>query len=144
MQSKSVLDFWFQELTPADWWRKSEELDNTIAKRFGDFHQAAVNGELADWRQSADAETAAKGRLAEVIVLDQFSRNIYRDQPQAFAWDGMALVLAQEAISLGLDQALPIEQRSFLISFMHSESAMIRELPKLFRKRAWKAITSLS
>ncbi len=119
---QSVLEFWFEELTPAQWWQKSKALDDEIRRRFGDLHRRACLGELFGWR------TRATGRLAEIIVLDQFSRNIYRDRPEAFAADGMALVLAQEAISAGAEQALTAEQRLFLyMPFMHSESLKIHE-----------------
>ncbi|MEX0337228.1 DUF924 family protein [Vibrio tubiashii] len=117
-----VLDFWFNELEPKDWFVSSSELDKTITFRFGDLLKSAAQSELFTWRDSA------KGRLAEVIVLDQFSRNIYRNTPKAFAQDPLALALAQEAISLGLDQELETKQRSFLyMPFMHSESAIIHQ-----------------
>ncbi len=69
-------------------------------------------------------------------MLDQFSRNIYRDQPESFAYDGLALALSQEAISLQLDAQLNPEQRSFLyMPFMHSESKLIHEFAlKLFQR----------
>ena len=70
---QEVLDFWFVECEPADWFKKSEEFDNEIRSRFLETYEAIVNGETADWRRSA------KGRLAEIIVLDQFSRNMFRD-----------------------------------------------------------------
>ena len=72
----------------------------------------------------------------EIIVLDQFSRNLFRDSPQAFAQDSLALALAQEAISLNLDQQLSPEQRAFLyMPFMHSESKLIHEFAlKLFQR----------
>ena len=119
--SKSdVLKFWFDELTPKQWFTKDLELDLSINRRFGQVLKQACAGELASWRSSAE------GRLAEVIVLDQFSRNIHRDTPAAFSADGMALILAQEAINLGFDQQLRPEQRAFLyMPYMHSESAMI-------------------
>merc|ERR1711939_713262 len=88
-----VLEFWFGELRPAQWWQKDPALDGLIHSRFGDLHERAVRGELMNWRANA------LGRLAEIIVLDQFSRNIWRDTPRAFASDGMALVLAQEAVA---------------------------------------------
>lgn len=76
----------------------------------------------------------AEGRLAEIIVLDQLSRNLYRNSPLAFAQDALALALAQEAITLKLDAALPPIQRSFLyMPFMHSESKLIHQYAlKLF------------
>ncbi len=121
-QAQAILDFWFKELEPKDWWRKSHQLDSTIARRFGAIHRSACAGECEEWR----AEPL--GRLAEVIVLDQFSRNIYRDRPESFAADGIALVLAQEAISAGADQSLDANQKAFLyLPFMHSESSLIHE-----------------
>lgn len=118
----NVLNFWFNELKPAMWWKKDAALDRRIAERFGDVHAQATRGELFNWRSSA------QGRLAEIIVLDQFSRNIFRDRPEAFAWDGMALVLAQEALCAGADQGLSVDQCAFMyMPFMHSESLVIHE-----------------
>lgn len=117
-----VLNFWFNELEPKDWFVSSSELDKAITSRFEDLLNSAAQSELFAWRDSS------QGRLAEVIVLDQFSRNIYRNTPKAFAQDPLALALAQEAISLGLDQELEAKQRSFLyMPFMHSESAIIHQ-----------------
>ncbi|MDA8523571.1 DUF924 family protein [Acidovorax sp. NCPPB 4044] len=123
-----VLHFWFDQSTPAQWFQKDGAFDDAIRERFGALHAHAVQGELWDWRGDAP------GRLAEVIVLDQFSRNLLRGQAGAFAHDGMALVLAQEAIAQGLDGALPPERRAFLyMPFMHSESARIQaESVRLF------------
>jgi uncharacterized protein (DUF924 family) len=78
---------------------------------------------LFEWRATPE------GRLAEIIVLDQFSRNLFRDSPLAFASDDMALVLAQEAVRTGADQALPQQQRLFLyMPYMHSESRRIHAI----------------
>jgi uncharacterized protein (DUF924 family) len=119
---QDILDFWFTQTQPAQWWKADPAFDALIAQRFGDLCARAAQAELAGWR----AEPA--GRLAEVLVLDQFSRNIHRGTPQAFAQDGMALVLAQEAVACGADQALPAEQRGFLyMPFMHSESRAVHE-----------------
>lgn len=75
-----------------------------------------------EWRGNA------AGRLAEVIVLDQFSRNIFRDQPESFASDPLALALAQEAIAAGALAELPLEEKKFLLMpYMHSESRRIHE-----------------
>ena len=124
-----VLTFWFDELAPAQWWRVDPELDDAIRRRFGATHRAAGAGELHEWR------AAPVGRLAEVIVLDQFSRNMHRGTPLAFACDAMALVLAQEAMRQGADLALPATRRAFLyLPFMHSESAVIHaQAERLFQ-----------
>ncbi len=126
---QGVLEFWFERLQPADWFKKSAELDALIHAEFADCHHAATSGELFVWRQTP------AGRLAEVIVLDQFSRNLYRDCATAFAFDGMALVLAQEALACGADQQLSEVQRAFLyMPYMHSESRLIqRDSLQLFR-----------
>lgn len=119
---RDIITFWFTEMEPGAWTQKIPELDEQMRQRFSDVHQQAVQGELWHWR-GADL-----GRLAEIIVLDQFSRNMWRDTPEAFAADGMALVLAQEAITGGTHQRLPVEQRLFLyMPFMHSESLTIHE-----------------
>ena len=123
MKADDVINFWFSELKPQDWWRKSETLDGTIRDRFASCHEQARALELWAWR-----ETPA-GRLAEIIVLDQFSRNMFRDDPRAFAQDGIALALAQEAVAAGHDQKLPKDQRAFLyMPYMHSESMKVHEV----------------
>lgn len=117
---KEILEFWFNELEPKMWWVKDEVLDSRIRGRFMELHTQAMRGELYSWR------AGARSSLAEIIVLDQFSRNMFRDTPQAFASDPLALALAQNAIEKGFDKELEKEQRSFMyIPFMHSESAMI-------------------
>lgn len=119
---EEVLHFWFSELTPDDWWKKSDELDRLIEKRFLRVHQAATRGELFHWRNNAE------GRLAEIIVLDQFSRNIYRGRPDSFSFDSLALILSQEAVLSGADAFLSPEKKAFLyMPYMHSESAVIHE-----------------
>ena len=119
---QEVLDFWFNDIEPKRWFQKDIDFDNKILTRFGKLHRQAVQGELSSWRYSA------KSALAEIILLDQFSRNIYRDQPESFVADPMALALAQVAISKGFDQELTQTERSFLyMPFMHSESAVIHE-----------------
>ncbi len=120
---KAVLDFWFKEIAPKQWWAKSEALDRQIASRFGATHRAAAGCELHRWRKTAS------GRLAEILVLDQFSRNIYRDDHRAFACDPLALALAQEAVALGADQEMEVGQRAFIyLPYMHSESPLIHTL----------------
>ena len=117
-----VLRFWFDETRPAQWWRADPAFDQTVRDRFATVHRAALRGELSEWRAQPD------GRLAEVVVLDQFSRNLHRGTALAFAADAMALVLAQEAVAGGHDQALPPQRRLFLyMPYMHSESARVHE-----------------
>lgn len=117
-----VLTFWYEELEPMQWFRKDPELDKEIEERFGATQRAASLGELADWRRTAE------GRLAEIIVLDQFSRNIFRARPEAFANDITALVLAQEAVRIGADRQVVMERRMFFyMPFMHSESRLVHE-----------------
>ena len=130
MQAQDILDFWFDPDHRSLWFAKSDEFDAKIRERFQTIHHQAIQAELWSWRKTAE------GRLAEIIVLDQFSRNLYRDQPQAFAHDSMALMLAQEAISLQLDAQLSPDHRSFLyMPFMHSESKLMHEFAlKLFQR----------
>ena len=118
-----VLAFWFQEIDPSSWWEKDPELDAAICARFGDLHRRAAVCELHAWRDTP------QGRLAEIIVLDQFSRNIYRDTAAAFASDPLALALAQTAVDSGADEQLHGEHRSFLyMPYMHSESIAIHDV----------------
>lgn len=120
--SAQVINFWFTELTPKHWFSKDDRLDHDIRTRFGPLLLAASRGELWRWRETPE------GRLAEILVLDQFSRNIHRDTPSAFSQDAVALVLAQEAVVAGADQALTVAQRAFLyMPYMHSESLVIHD-----------------
>lgn len=123
VDAEAVLHFWFVELEPRDWWRKDPELDQRIASRFGALLETAASGALAAWRGTA------RGRLAEIIVLDQFSRNIHRGSAEAFANDALALRLAEEAVAAGADLELPVEERRFVyMPYMHSESAAVHEV----------------
>lgn len=130
MNYQDILNFWFSPETQPNWFAKSDEFDQSLKEKFGDILEQASKTELWSWRKNAD------GRLAEILVLDQFSRNIFRDTPRAFTQDSLALALAQEAISQGLDKQLSPEQRSFLyMPFMHSESKLIHEFAlKLFQR----------
>ena len=120
---QAILHFWFEEATAKQHFSKDAAFDETIRSRFGKLHAAASGCELFGWRATPE------GRLAEIIVLDQFSRNLYRDSPRAFACDGMALVLAQEAVRTKSDQALPVERRLFMyMPYMHSESRAIHAI----------------
>ncbi len=123
-----IYNFWFAEITPAQRWKVDAAFDDLIRSRFAQLHEQANRCELYTWRHEP------KGRLAEIIVLDQFSRNMFRGMPAAFASDNLALALAQEAVAVGADQALAAEERVFLyMPYMHSESKTIHEVAlKLF------------
>jgi len=129
---QEVLDFWFRELQPSQWWSVDPSLDALIRERFLTLHQQAARAELFEWRVSAH------GRLAEIIVLDQFSRNLFRGDAAAFAQDPMALVLAQEAVAAAAHEALTPTERGFLLlPYMHSESRAIHvEAERLYREHA--------
>jgi len=126
--SGDILHFWFNEIEPFAWWKKDTAFDQLVIERFSEIHAQATRCELQAWRNTPE------GRLAEIIVLDQFSRNMFRDSPMSFAYDPLALALAQEAVAAGADRALNSAQCAFLyIPYMHSESAVIhQEAVKLF------------
>jgi uncharacterized protein (DUF924 family) len=127
-----VLRFWFEETPPKSWWTVDAAFDRALEARFGGLLRQAAAGELYAWRAEA------RGRLAEIVVLDQFSRNIHRNTPLAFAQDAMALVLAQEAVAAGaLAQLPPIERAFLLLPYMHSESRLIHaQAETLYREHA--------
>lgn len=132
--ARAVLDFWFDKNNEAYWFEQNDRFDKQIQDKFGGIWEAAKQGECVTWRiaeSSLDGNssiTALAGRLAEIIVLDQFSRNLCRGQASAFAQDGMALALTQEAIQQPYFDTLPMQWRRFIIiPFMHSESAMIHK-----------------
>jgi len=118
-----IIEFWFNEIKPQSWWNKDPAFDQLIYDRFSMTHLAANQCELYSWRQTS------LGRLAEIIVLDQFSRNMYRDTPSAFACDPLALTLAQEAVHRDIHKELASSQQMFLLMpYMHSESKAIHEI----------------
>jgi len=132
--ARAVLDFWFDKDNEPYWFAKNDQFDQQIHDKFGTIWQAAKQGECVTWRNaevskdSNSSITALAGRLAEIIVLDQFSRNLHRGQACAFAQDNMAVVLAQEAVQQPHFDTLPMEWRQFIIMpFMHSESLWIHE-----------------
>jgi uncharacterized protein (DUF924 family) len=120
MQVQDILHFWFDELTDKQHFAKDAALDEMIHTRFGQTLEAAARCELFAWRATAE------GALAEIIVLDQFSRNVFRDTPHTFAQDALALALAQTMVSRGQDLSLtPVQQHFVYMPYMHSESPLI-------------------
>lgn len=128
MNYQHVIDFWFKEINPGQWWHQSDEFDSQIRERFSQLHTMASRCELYGWR------SVPLGRLAEIIVLDQFPRNMFRGTAQAFATDSLALALAQEAVAIRVDAELDSAKKAFLyMPFMHSESPLIHDVAvKLF------------
>lgn len=117
MKWNDVLTFWFTQHGPKDWFSVSAEFDNEIREKFSKIHQAITRNETASWRSDIH------GRLGEIIVLDQFSRNMFRGTPDAFASDNLALACAREIISAEAFLNLSPEERHMaLMPFMHSES----------------------
>ena len=120
--AQDVIRFWFDDHTMDDWFGGKPEFDALLAAEFAETHAAVARGEAWQWRQTPE------GRLAEIVVLDQFSRQLHRGAPEAFAQDKMALVLAQEAIATGATEAVPLERRMFFfMPFQHAESLVIQQ-----------------
>ncbi len=131
---KEILNFWFGDdlqnplQQSGKWWKKDPAFDREIKEKFEQDLQRAATGKLEAWKDTEE------NCLAFVILLDQFSRNIYRDTPKAFAQDPLALQASMEAIEKGLDQRIPLIPRTFLfLPLMHSEDvSMQRRCVELF------------
>lgn len=121
---RQVIDFWFRELTPAQWFRSGgPALDGTVRERFGTLLEQARAGRLDGWASTP------RGRLALILVLDQFSRHIHRGTPDAFASDEKARMLTQEGIAAEMDKPLTFSERHFFyIPLMHSEDPAVQAM----------------
>jgi uncharacterized protein (DUF924 family) len=119
----AVMDFWFgrhgdrgRDTPRRQWFEKSDAFDEQIRNRFGMLIPRAIAGELQAW--SAEPE----GAVAHILVLDQFTRNVYRGSAQAFAGDARALAAARALVEAGTDRKLPGVQRQFVyLPFEHAE-----------------------
>ena len=123
VRAKEVYDFWFNEENEDYWFEQNDAFDQEIRDRFYDTWNAARQGLLYDWRKTFE------GRLAEIIVLDQFSRNLHRGNALSYSQDTMSLILSQHAMQdpAFLDQSL--EKKNFvLLPWMHSESKAVQEI----------------
>ena len=118
---QAVLNFWFHEIEPKQWWIADPAFDALVKQRFLTLWQQAAAGELYGWRVNP------QGCLAEIIVLDQFSRNIHRGTPQAFAQDAMALALSQQAVAAGCLSALGMDERNF--GYLHFKVGFLKISP---------------
>ena len=126
MHFDEVLEFWFGTLDTSGhadaahtqrWWKKDSAFDDELRHRFAALHEGVANGQLDTWLP------LARGRLAYVIVLNQFSRNMFRGTPRMFAYDPLALRTAGDGIARGFDKSLVHDERDFLyMPFMHSEN----------------------
>ncbi|MDF1720890.1 MAG: DUF924 domain-containing protein [Minwuia sp.] len=117
-----VLSFWFEELTPKQHWTRDDAVDAAILDRFGTLNREAAAGACNAWQSSSD------GALALVIALDQFSRNLFRSSPKAFANDPKALAVASGAIDAGHDRVQPDTRRMFFyLPFEHAEDLATQE-----------------
>jgi uncharacterized protein (DUF924 family) len=117
-----VLDFWFVDHDETDWFGAKPEFDAELARTFTATHAWVAAGNAASWR------TSPSGRLAEIIVLDQFSRQLFRKRPEAFASDPLALRLARELVADGGDMKLEPRRRMFAyLPFMHCEDVTVHE-----------------
>jgi len=117
-----VLNFWFSDTARPLWFAATQEFDAAMRARFLVTYRAAADGALDAWEATPD------GALALAIVLDQFSLNMFRDRPDAFATEAAARGVADRAITREFDQAIPPEQQAFLyMPFMHSEDLADQE-----------------
>jgi uncharacterized protein (DUF924 family) len=112
-----VLNFWFQEIEPKQWWKKDVAFDKLIRDRFVNLFEEIKNGGYTNWLDSA------QGCLARIIVLDQFPRNMFREKAESFSTDHIALATAKHAISQQFDKNLNAQEKAFLyMPLMHSET----------------------
>jgi len=129
IHSQDVLDFWFlpigargHNMQRQEWWRKDEAFDRQIFQQFGDVIEQALAGSLRQWD-----DEGTQGTLARIIVLDQFTRNVFRGTPKAFAGDELALEAARRLDDSGANQTLPPAQRAFsFMPFEHAESLSLQ------------------
>ncbi len=119
---QAIINFWFAESEPKQWYVKDAGFDETIKSRFGGLVEDGLAGKLDNW-----GETPA-GCMALILLLDQFTRNIHRDKPKAFAGDPLALKISQKCRDRGyLDQADAHWRQFMLMPFMHSEDIRIHD-----------------
>jgi uncharacterized protein (DUF924 family) len=120
--AEDVLRFWFEELTPDDWFEKKDATDEAIGSRFAALHEA-LKASAASMSFDGPGEA-----LAAVLVFDQFPRNMFRGQARAFATDDMAAAIARKAVERGFDQQVPAQRRLFFyMPLMHAENLADQE-----------------
>lgn len=113
----NVLDFWFQETSPSQWFQRSDLFDREISERFYTDYNLASDGVYDGWKNEAE------GCLALCLLLDQFPRNMFRGSPMMFMTDEKALLIAKHAVAKGYDMMLaPLQRRFLYLPYEHSES----------------------
>jgi len=118
-----VIAFWFSEITPEHWFKKDDDFDAAIQERFGKAVTEALTGRLDHWANDAD------GCLALIVMLDQFTRNMFRHSARAFSGDEMALALSLRCVERKyLDAAKPFYCQFMLMPMMHSEEIDIQDM----------------
>lgn len=155
LQINKVLDNWFEYNQNSEplferqiWWEKNKKVDDNIRLEYQDLHQRAIKGGLKDWLETP------RGTLAYVILIDQFSRHMFRDSSKAYEYDPIALKVTKDAIKKGMDQKLALTERVFLyIPLEHSENIddqnqsvalfekLYEETPKDYQPLAEKFLT---
>ena len=112
-----IIEFWFTDIKPKDWFTKNPDFDALLEQRFGDVIEDAIGARLDSWAK------AKKGRLAHILLLDPNDAECFRDTPKAFAGDDMALAMSLQAVHDGfLEETSPKENQFFLMPMMHSEN----------------------
>ena len=115
-RAKAILKFWFIESNPEDHFKKNDNFDKKIKDNFEIDYLKAINNELEDWQDNPDS------CLALILLLDQFSRNLYRNNPLAFAYDNKTRLIVNEAVDRGDLENIEINKKFFLIlPLIHSE-----------------------
>ena len=122
LTKEDIINFWFEEISPEQWFKKDKKFDAMLLERAGTTVIKALNGQLDRWSKTST------GSVSLVILLDQFTRNIFRDTPKAFSGDEMALVLSQKSINSKWFSELSMMYKQFLLMpMMHSEDISIQE-----------------
>jgi uncharacterized protein (DUF924 family) len=125
-----VINFWFKETKSEDWFKKNDTFDNKIRDRFGSLYEDAINKKLDEWHKSSVS------CLALILILDQFSRNLFRDSALAFDQDPRALELSQLAINKNYLDCYSDDEKLFaLLPLIHSENIKIHFLAKKLREK---------
>ena len=129
---EEILDFWFGQLPddlywPGDkaerWFKKDPDFDAEIKRRFEAPLKASLEGEIDDWLETP------RGVLAFVVLLDQFSRNMYRDLPEEYAYDALCISAVRKVLKNGMDRGFhPVERKFLYMPLMHSEVPADQEL----------------